>query len=87
MSIKTLEVWQCDNAACGKVAPYGALPDGWVWGMVTLTKKRPDPKKHGETIDVPYKDERSFCSEACAKAFEKSTHLTIERPKVADATA
>ena len=83
MSVKTIEVWVCDNDKCGNIARYGALPDGWVWGMVSLTRQKADPVRRGKTVDVAYTDERAFCCEACAKAYAKDTGVTLERPKVA----
>lgn len=87
MAVKTIDVWQCDNDKCGKVHPYGALPDGWVWGMVTFKVKKADPMRRSEVVEVDKREERVFCGDACVKVYSKDTGHTLERPKVPDATA
>lgn len=79
MSIKTLEVYECD-CGCKVMQPFGPFPEGWIWGKEQTMIKRPDPTRRGEMIEVPSLSERHFASEACLKKYEKANHVKIERP-------
>lgn len=72
MSVKQMQVFECDLEGCGKLAPFGKLPDDWVWYLhkYNVQAVGPDGRPTGKPIEKSA--EHEFCSEKHKDAWLKS---------------
>lgn len=72
MSVKTMQVFECDGEGCGKLAPFGRLPDGWVWHLHKYSVQAVDNNGQPNGNAVNKADEHEFCSEEHKNAWVKA---------------
>lgn len=63
MSVKTMEVFQCDLEGCGKLAPFGKLPDDWKWYLHKYEVVAVSYDGKATSRKVQKADEHEFCSQ------------------------